>query len=116
MLTTKEVLSLAYQLLEKPECWTKGCMARNIEDRKVSITHPHACKFSLEGAIYRIALITKTKVFDAHQLVKGGISKGMTIPIAHFNDANGTTHSAMLAILRKAIERASDLPQNGPGH
>jgi hypothetical protein len=105
-----EVLICARWLIQTPEAWTKGCFARNIEGLRVSIRHPHACAFSIEGALYRVQWITKAPISMAYHTMLECITRTKHIPLAHFNDANGTSHSTAIDLYNRAIARFGSVP------
>jgi hypothetical protein len=109
-MTPLEVLFAVRGLIPRAESWFKGGLARNVEDRKVSITHPHACKFSLDGAFYRVQHITHAKCGPAYEMVKWAIHPARAVMVASFNDALGTTHTAVLEALDRAIRLAGGTP------
>jgi hypothetical protein len=43
----------AYELLDSPEKWTQGAMARNADGDVVAVTSPKAVRWCLAGAIKR---------------------------------------------------------------
>lgn len=116
-MTTLDVLLAVRGLLAEPERWFK-CklgqsreLARNVEDRQVSVFHPHACKFTLYGAFVRVQHITQSAhVGLAYNLLKETLDPSGSIPVANFNDARGTTHWAVLQLLDRAIRLAGGTP------
>lgn len=105
-----EVLICARGLIQTPEAWTKGAFARNVEGLRVSIRHPHACAFSAEGALYRVQWITKAPISLAYQTLLECITRTKHVPIAHFNDANATTHTTIINLYNQAIARFGEVP------
>lgn len=85
-------------------------MARGEDGRQVKITHVHACVFSLEGSLYRVMLVTKAKGEAAHELLKLLIHPRKVVSLANFNDAEGTTHTAILNLLDRAITKLGGVP------
>lgn len=110
MITTLDILYAMRGLLYAPEAWTKGRMARNADGRPVPVNHPRACRLSLEGAMYRVAFIQNARIGPVHELLKSIITPGRYIPLASFNDAEGTTHEAILNLLDKALIKAGGIP------
>ena len=102
-----EILLAVRSLLAEPERWFKKGLARAADDRKVSLTHPHACKFTLDGAFARIQYITRFNVGPAYSLLKSLVHPAL---VAHFNDAQGTTHWTVLQMLDRAILLAGGTP------
>lgn len=105
-----EVLFAVRGLIAQPEAWFKGGIARNEDGRKVSVTHPRACQFSLDGAFYRVQYITKARCGPAYELLKATLIQGGVIPLSSFNDANGTTHLAVLQLIDKGIKKLGGNP------
>lgn len=109
-MTPLDVLYAVRSLLAKPERWFQGGIARAEDDRKVSITHPHATKFSLDGAFHRVHHITKATCGPAYEIVKYCIDRSRCVPVSSFNDARGTTHWTVTQMLDRAILMAGGEP------
>lgn len=109
-MTPLEILYAMRNLLSTPERWTKGAFARNEDGRSIRISHPHCRAFSLEGSMYRVQWITKAPVLVAHETLKHQIHRGKLISLANFNDARGTTYSAVLDTLDGAIRALGGVP------
>lgn len=88
-----------YELLAKPEVWTKGAYARNKEDMPVGTTAKDACKFCLYGALLKCYSNDTSKRLDIMNILadKHGISS-----IVLWNDSEETTHD-------KVVKLAKDL-------
>lgn len=109
-MTPLEVLLAVRGLIPTQDRWIKGDLAHNVEGRKVSLTHPHACRFSLDGAFFRVQHITHARCSPAYELLKSLIDKEKRIQVAHFNDAEGTTHTLVLSYLDRAIRLTGGTP------
>jgi hypothetical protein len=105
-----EILLAVRNLLGQAERWTKGALARGEDDRKVSLQHPHACKFSLEGAFLRVQYITRSDCRVAHALLRRVIDPHQVISMEAFNNALGTTHWTIIQKLDKAIRLLGGTP------
>ncbi len=106
-----EVLLCVRGLIDQPEKFCKGMLAQNAEGRKVALTHPHACRFSLDGAFLRYGHVTHKFVGPAYNHLKRTVwpfSEGFVL--SHFSDARGTTHFTVLAMLDKAITTMGGSP------
>jgi hypothetical protein len=90
--------------------WTKGALSRGEDNRKVSITHPHATKFSLEGAFYRIQYITQARCGPAHSLVRQALDPKGLVSMEAFNNALGTTHWTVTQKLDSVIRSLGGTP------
>jgi len=108
--TDLEILLAVRGLLDKPEAWGKGALAWNADGKVVPYTHPRACRFSLDGAIVRVSHITRVPVFPIHTLLRQILSREGNIQLGVFNDARGTTHTAVLDLLDKATRRKGGQP------
>jgi len=110
-MTPLDVLLCMHYLIGQPERWTKGALARGEDDRKVSLTHPHACKFTLEGALYRVHWITRAKsCYAVHDLLRRTIDPRLVVSLEAFNNAQGTTHYAVMLKLAGAIRALGGTP------
>lgn len=98
-------------LLDQPDRWIPHGIARNEDGTKVSITHPRASKFSLDGAFYRIHYITKCpNAGTAYLILKRTIDPTEAVLISSFNGALNTTHHAVIKMLDRAIVVAGGTP------
>jgi len=102
-MSSLEILVCLRQLLNKPANWTKGTMARGSDGRRVKINHIHACAFSLEGGLYRLALVTNTRIQPVHELLKGLIHPRKVVSLDTYNNSEGLTHQSLLNLLDRAI-------------
>ena len=105
-----QVLLTVRNLLSSPEAWGKGGLAWNEDKRKVPFTHPRACRFSLDGALHRVRHLTHTPVRGAYTVLCFVLTREGNISLAAFNDAKGTTHTAVLDLLDKGIRKLGGVP------
>ena len=119
---TKRILQDARNLIDDPERWTQGSLARNAEGETCQYSNGHS--FCLLGAIYRATFDDSSKSSDIRDLIFQGLNpvgraEGIVIDIiterhphdstnsngiGGFNDTS--THSMVLEVLDQAIERA----------
>lgn len=110
-MTDLEILLAIRSLIRSEDKWTKGANARAEDDRKVSITHPHACKFSLEGALLRVHYFTQAKqCYPMYHLLRRVIDPRLVVSLEGFNNALGTTHYAVMCKLDHAIRLMGGTP------
>lgn len=110
-MTPLDVLMAMRGLIAQPERWTKGALARAEDDRKVSLSHPHACKFSLEGALYRVHHYTKAPACQqVHGILTRVVDPRRVVSMETFNNALGTTHWTVLQKLDHAIRLMGGTP------
>lgn len=86
------------ELLDSPEKWTQGSLARNKQQRRVSVNSPRAVSWCLSGALKLCYPIEPKAGFVYNRLLKivGGYS------LWRFNDKNSTTFRKIRKILKKA--------------
>lgn len=106
----REKLLQIRSLIDSPENWTKGCLARNKNDKCVYTFSKEACKWCLTGAIYCVVQFgenfdnNKNKIRnDIKFVLSKNISKEYST-IIKFNDHSKTTHKDVLNLLDKTIE------------
>lgn len=109
-MTDLDVLLIIRGLLDRPQSWGKGAHAWNEDNRQVRYTHPRACRFSLDGAFYRVQHITHARIGPAYNLLRRMISREVFITLATFNDARGTTHGAVLDLIDRGIRHLGGTP------
>jgi hypothetical protein len=83
-MTSKELLTKAKKLIDKPKNWTQGAFARNEINIAVPVSAPNACQFCLLGAIERVCALNNAwphevvnEIYDASAKVFGA-SIGLT--------------------------------------
>jgi hypothetical protein len=110
-MTEAEALLAVRSLIADADRWFKDGIARADDHRKVSLTHPHASRFSLDGAFYRVHHITRDQaVTSAYDFMLRAIDSKKTVRMANFNNAQGTTHWAVMQMLDRAIRLAGGTP------
>jgi len=101
----KQLLVDARKLIEKPENWTIGVMARDARGNEVPIDNADACKFCMLGAIRR-ADLEQQSALKAHEVVLPLATAIMerygSTSIARTNDS--VSHEEVLSIFDKAIK------------
>lgn len=109
MPTLLEVLKIARSLIEDPEHWHQGCLARDKDGREVGTRNPNACSWCSAGALYRAdpkgdqGFEPKVHLERAlFQLFPQWEARG----IENFNDSFVTTHAQVLQVFDKAIQDA----------
>jgi hypothetical protein len=110
-MTPLEILLSVRGLLASEARWTKVNDYQAVDGRGVSVWHPHACAFSLEGAFNRVAYITKSRSVTAARLILlSQIDPRGTATLHTYNSALGTTHYAVLWQLDSAIRSLGGTP------
>jgi hypothetical protein len=103
-MTAIAILKGARDLIATPEAWQKGHSARDAGGAPVRSSSDRACKFCLEGAIYRAYHFSMglkyNSLSDALSMVRREIG---TEYVFQWNDRPETTHADVLAILDKVI-------------
>lgn len=102
-MNTLEVLIAARKLIEKPENWTQGVLARDIDGEAVYVYNSRAICFCSMGALYCAVGeddYLKTDIIDDVAAILSSIAQDDTV--AGFNDNH--THAEVLALFDKAIE------------
>lgn len=90
------------KLVERPEAWTKGAIARDAEGVEVNETDRSAVCWCLFGAIGRVAWREEEEV--SRYLCRAGSSGPGPGEITLWNDAPERTHADVLALLDRAIK------------
>lgn len=90
----------AYELLAKPEAWTKGDYARDF--RGAFCGDSEAVSWCASGAIwrcYRYAApeLPPSAVFEAHDRLSAAVRGS----IAAWNDSRSRTHAEVVAVLKE---------------
>lgn len=103
-MTTRELLIATRALIERPGSWTKNSVARKPGGSKTTATDPNAVKWCAFGAL--------RKVFSGPDKPTWGeayifLCDAAGIDLVAFNDAGVRTHSEVIAVFDRAIERAS---------
>jgi hypothetical protein len=99
-----DILTKAADLLEQPNAWCQGDIAKDAEGNRVPFaTDPKACQWCLIGAICHVA---KHAPDDEIAKVGAAISDDEYLTIAGWNDAPERTQTEVVAVLRKAAAKA----------
>lgn len=89
-----------YELLDKPEKWTKGENARDAEGNKVRPDNPTAVCWCLEGAIrYCYGESWRTSYYKAEDAVQD--MSGGYLNAFEWNDAPRRTYKQVIALCKK---------------
>jgi hypothetical protein len=108
---TLEILQKARALLEQPEGWTRGVLARDSLGRSAPVTSDDACSFCMNGAIIRAAGgfgdAAWLRACRAVEKAAGGDNIG-------FNDNPRRKHADVLAAFDRAIAALSSAPSTEP--
>lgn len=100
-------LRSARALIEKPEAWTKGELARNASGSPTSSKAPDAVCFCAEGAVRRAVPDNHRFAYACDALVDVTASEAdIFIPVSAINDDPNTTHADILALFDRAIAKA----------
>src|SRR4051794_31065920 len=98
----REVLIEARRLIEDPERWTQHTLARNPETRRpVDPDSPRAGQWCLWGAVEHV-LDARTDYIGVWDALTAVLEPRYP-SFASFNDADGRTHTEVLAAFDKAI-------------
>jgi hypothetical protein len=103
----KDQFEAVYQLIEKPERWTKGWFARTEAGEKVAPRDPRAVCWCVEGAL--------CKILNLPTITTAGVDARNELECAYDLDAtynDNRTHADVLALLKRAIERAPVRPSS----
>lgn len=110
MATALDILKSARALIDTPEKWTKGALARDARGEQVCSRSAEAVCFCSEGAISAVTAFGEfewlTSEGDAFKALSGAVPEGLTV--YHFNDRASTTHTDIMALFDRAIESLSD--------
>ncbi len=104
-MTTKEILIAARKKIERPECWTKGALARNAAGTELIIGRESAVCWCAFGATEAAnAGNNDHEASDAERSADNALRS--LVPnrdVPSFNDAATTTHADILALFDRAI-------------
>lgn len=98
-MTTADTLRAARALIERPERWTQGAMARRADGLRCRHEDDAACRWCTSGAVRRVAQSGEEAAAALRRLYE--VMK--TTP-PDFNDSH--THAEILAAFDRAIEIA----------
>lgn len=114
------LLGQLYQLLEDPNRWTTGTLAKNKVGEQVSLTNPSACQFCLLGGIAKVEglpLASYKRISDSevgsliYESIQGYYRRPRCMPkavvIHRFNDAtHRLEHHRVLEVIEIARQHA----------
>lgn len=123
MMKISEVLTDARKLIERPENWCRGTMARDSDGCAVPVEHKLASKFCSTGAVNRVAHSLENSyargvdalnmLYKVMSRVYGNASPVPTpfpfsapVSIAAYNDMQDRTHYEILKLFDDAIALA----------
>jgi hypothetical protein len=86
----------AYELIEKPESWTKNYLARDKDGNPVSDYSPVAASYCVVGAICRSYSDPTRASVLCHR-----VSKHVGIYIVDWNNAPERTHDEVIKVLKE---------------
>jgi hypothetical protein len=89
-------------LIRTPDQWCQGAPARHAEGHPVTTLDPKATRFDLEGAFRKA--VAQWKDDDAAHVLRLELLACTGCGLAEFNDRPGTTHAAVLDVIRRAGE------------
>lgn len=96
-----DILRAAKELINTPERWTKGCLARTQQGDPTIVDDPDAVCFCMLGAL--------AKVSQGQNHYTGEILyEELEEPISNFNDDENTTHADVMAAFDRAIKLAEE--------
>ena len=100
---TSDTLSRARALLDSPESWTQGALARDATGVPVEPTSQYATCWCLTGAL-RVSAQTPEEELDAIVQLEGRVPQ---LGLESHNDHPGTRHADVLGLLDEAIALSS---------
>ncbi len=101
-----EILIAAKALIDTPEKWTKGVLARRSPTSPFSCAarDPEATCWCAQGALVRVTQPFSSKLIQAESLLEKAM--GTDVPV--FNDGHHTTHADVMDAFDRAIELAKE--------
>lgn len=88
------------ELLDKPEKWTKGYLARTTGGRPINADDPNATCWCVFGALARCEYTGEAWIIAVSKLRFEIGSEYISIP--EWNDAEETTYEQVIDVLKKA--------------
>jgi hypothetical protein len=103
-----EILRSARERLSKPEAWTKGHLALDVDGRDVPTNSDRACRWCAVGAIYADS---QTDWFRDRCDAEKALFDAIGLPsIEEWNDADSTNYHDVLTAFDRAIAAAEVAP------
>jgi hypothetical protein len=111
IMTERELLIAARDLLADPSRWIKGEIAQNAAGDARNPDDPDACKWCMNGALIHCAGSGEWWSEERQEPTTLGIAldclsriTGNNLPVSAWQDREQTTHQEMLELFGKAIE------------
>jgi hypothetical protein len=101
-MTPVDILKAARELIAKPERWTRGTFARNLDGHPVPYDTSLAASFCALGAICHIATLCPRERTQAECMLRGELPTLQLV--SAFNDSHD--HPEVLALFDRAIAKA----------
>ena len=105
MSSTKQLLIAAKKLIENPEHWTRGSMARNAEQNPCPVDSEQVTCFCMMGAISAAHLKGSYSLLTPGQVWNVIAREIRTDSIGFFNDTH--THQEVLDVFDQTISHCS---------
>lgn len=105
-MNTLETLKAMDALLDSPERWTVGKLARDVDGQTVKPNSAHACQWCLSGAAMNVLRADQAASWSdlVFEEVCGLLSRiAGTYPIPEWNDAPNRTFAEVKDLLARAI-------------
>lgn len=104
---TLTVLKMGRQLIEDPENWTKGTLARDRYGSNVGTTDTKATQWCAVGALQAHRLDYPEAISPAHSMLMSALPKSRrrSSYIQGFNDNPQTTHRQVMNMFDRAIKK-----------
>ena len=99
----KDFLTASRGLLLPKGVWIKGHVCTDAKGYPIGYWDSSACHFSLDGALLRVSYITNRPLAPVYAYVKHVIHPKGIIPLANWNDATQTTHTALISLLNTCL-------------
>jgi hypothetical protein len=100
-----DILNRAADLLEQPNAWCQGSIARDANGERVALTlEPKACSWCIIGAVSKATGFEKTPDGIFERIRNTAVGENEYISIGGWNDAPERTQAEVVAVLRKAAE------------
>jgi hypothetical protein len=106
--SAREILTSARALIRRPECWTRGALARDAHGGPVGATAPAAVQWCAVGAVLRASETAPYAAVEhaihALAMAAHGDSDAEWITVSVYNDSHGTSHADVLRLFDRAID------------
>lgn len=99
------LLSKAADLLEQPNAWCQGSIARDAKGERVGVAQsPRACSWCIIGAVVKAAGSVKLPDGIIHKIKNAAVADDVYLSLGSWNDEPSRTKNDVVAVLRKAAE------------